>query len=160
MNSILWHPKKKKALRSRSFNYDFVLIYIHQTYPAAAVTAGVLLPACSWMLLAPVIKCCLLPLSGAGVFPLPVSSQIASRHAGCLTCKQSWSRCQCRYHTCLSFKVHVSRRSKKISYRHQIGISRMVWCKSSPSLFWLFIFWKRLFTLGHSRSSDAPHLKE
>lgn len=37
--------------------------------PAAAVLPGLLLHACSWMLLTPAAKRCLLLLSSAGLFP-------------------------------------------------------------------------------------------
>lgn len=43
----------------------FVLICIHQCYPASAVMPGAVFRAYSWVLLKTIAKCCLLLLSGA-----------------------------------------------------------------------------------------------
>lgn len=65
----------KTASESYSFNYDVVLICIHQCYPVSAVMPGVVLRAYSWVLLKPIGKWCLLLLSGA-------SSWIESKPVG------------------------------------------------------------------------------
>lgn len=50
---MLW---KAAAYYNNNNNNDFVLVCIHQYYPAVAIMPGVLLSACSWMLLLCIAK--------------------------------------------------------------------------------------------------------
>lgn len=66
MNNILCIPKN--AFECSSLYYDFVLICVNQHHVAAAITPGVLLRACSWMLPVSIAKCCLLLVCGLVCF--------------------------------------------------------------------------------------------